>query len=141
MDVDALPLGEYAFPGPMRDRLVAAILAGRKTSTSSLVQEYEREGEPLPMVGGLEAVIDSQGTRVCVTQNVEVSVCALAEVGHAHAVAEGEGFESVDAWRTTHEQFWHSPQFRAAMDDDRFAVTGETLVVCVRFEVVRLLDD
>lgn len=139
MDVEALPLGEYEFPGPARDALVAAILDGRKTSRTSLAVDYEREGEPLPVVGDLEAVVDSAGRRVCVTENVEVVVCRLAEITHAHALAEGEGFDGVEDWRAGHERFWHSPAFRAAIGDDAFAVDDDTLVACVRFRVVRLL--
>lgn len=53
-DVGGLPRAEFAFPGPLRDRLVAAILDGSKTATSSLAEEYERLGERLPVAGDLE---------------------------------------------------------------------------------------
>ena len=43
-----LPKAEFAFPGPLRDRLVAAVLAGEKTTTTGTVADYEHEGEPLP---------------------------------------------------------------------------------------------
>jgi hypothetical protein len=46
-----LPVAEFTFPGPLRDQLVAAILAGEKTTTTGLVAEYERENEPLPVPG------------------------------------------------------------------------------------------
>ena len=39
---------EFGFPGPLRDKLVAAILDGAKTSTTALVVEYEQDGEALP---------------------------------------------------------------------------------------------
>lgn len=140
LDLEAIPLGEYGFPGPARDALVAAILDGRKTSTTSLVAQYEREAEPLPAVGDLEAVVDSEGRRVCVTENVGVVVCRLAEASLDHALAEGEGFADVAQWRAGHERFSHSAPFRAAMGDDAFAVDDETLVACVRLRVVRRLD-
>lgn len=136
MDVDALPVGEYAFPGPLRDQLVAAILEGRKTSTTSLLEDYQRDGEPVPVAGGREAVVDSDGTRVCVTENVGVTICALGEVDLAHAVAEGEGFTSVAAWRAAHERFWHSAEYRSAIRDDAFTVHDGTPVVCVTFRVI-----
>ena len=37
-----LPVAEFAFPGPLRDQLVAAIVAGTKTTTSRLVADYEQ---------------------------------------------------------------------------------------------------
>jgi uncharacterized protein YhfF len=54
-----LPAFEFAFPGPLRDRLVAAVLDGSKTTTSGLLQDYEIDGEPLPVAGSRAAVIDS----------------------------------------------------------------------------------
>ena len=50
---EKLPPIEFAFPGPLRDRLLDAIQSGLKTSTSSLLREYEVGDEPLPTVGGL----------------------------------------------------------------------------------------
>jgi hypothetical protein len=34
MAADDLPVAEFAFPGPLRDQLVMAILAGAKTTAS-----------------------------------------------------------------------------------------------------------
>jgi hypothetical protein len=39
MSAGDLPLVESAFPGPLRDQLVAAILAGEKTTTTGLVAD------------------------------------------------------------------------------------------------------
>jgi len=39
-----LPAAEFGFLGELRDRLVAAILEGEKTSTTGLYAEYEEEG-------------------------------------------------------------------------------------------------
>jgi uncharacterized protein YhfF len=59
-----LPAFEFAFPGPLRDRLVAAVLDGTKTTTTGLLQDYEIDGEPLPVVGKRAAVVDSAGRPV-----------------------------------------------------------------------------
>lgn len=40
-----LPKAEFAFPGPLRDQLVAAILSGEKTSTTGLMAEYRALGD------------------------------------------------------------------------------------------------
>jgi len=53
-----LPVAEFAFPGPLRDQLVAAILAGAKTTTTGLVADYEHENEPLPGPGSRQALDD-----------------------------------------------------------------------------------
>ena len=105
MNLDDLPRAEFAFPGLLRDQLVAAILSGAKTSTSGLVLAYERENEPLPRVGQLSAVVDSEDRRVAAIELTEVRVVRLADVDLQHVLDEGEGDESVALWRAGHERF------------------------------------
>jgi uncharacterized protein YhfF len=57
MEAGRLSVGEFAFPGPLRDQLVAAILDGAKTTTTGLLEDYEREGEPLPRPGDREVAV------------------------------------------------------------------------------------
>lgn len=132
----ALPRAEFAFPGPLRDRLVAAILDGSKTATTGLVADYAHEGEPLPAAGDRSVVVDSDDRPVAVIEVTGVRICPLAEVDLAHAVDEGEDHTTVAAWRAGHEEFWHGPEVRAALDDPRFTVTDATQVVLERFRLV-----
>ncbi|MFZ4245638.1 ASCH domain-containing protein [Streptomyces griseoincarnatus] len=134
-DVAELPKAEFAFPGPLRDRLVAAVLDGSKTATTGLVAEYEREGEPLPAVGGRSVLVDSEGRPVAVLEVTGVRVVPLARVDTAHAVDEG-GYAGVAEWRAGHERFWGSAEMRAALGDADFAVDDTTPVVLERFRVV-----
>ncbi len=60
-DIASMPRTEFAFPDPLRDRLVAAILGGSKISTTGLVVDYGHEGDPLPEVGDRSVVVDSDG--------------------------------------------------------------------------------
>jgi uncharacterized protein YhfF len=136
MEPGRLSVGEFAFPGPLRDRLVAAILTGAKTTTSGLVADYEHGAEPLPRPGDREVVIDSAGEPVTVIELVAVAVIRLADADLAHAVGEGEGYGSVADWRAGHEAFWHSAEMRAAMGDPTFTVDDDTLVVAQEFRVV-----
>jgi uncharacterized protein YhfF len=132
-----LPVVEFAFPGPLRDQLVAAIFAGAKTATTGLVADYEHEREPLPQPGQRQAVVDSAGHRVAVIETTGVRVIRLGDVDLAHAVAEGEGHTSVAEWRAAHEQFWHSPEMRQALNDPDFTVDDDTLVVAQAFRPVQ----
>jgi uncharacterized protein YhfF len=136
MSYEDLPAAEFAFPGPLRDQLVAAILAGRKTTTTGLVADYENEGEPLPRPGQQAAVVDSAGHRVAVIETTGVRVLRLADVDLAHALGEGEGYTSVAQWRAGHEQFWHSAQMREALGDPSFTVGDDTLVVAQAFRLL-----
>lgn len=142
-----LPRVEFGFPGPLRDRLVAAVLDGTKTATTSLLREYEYgdehaseaghgNAEPLPEAGVRGVVIDSAGEAVAVIETTSVRVVPLAEVDEAHARDEGEGHGSVARWRAAHEEFWHGEDMRAALGEPGFTVGDDTEVVLERFRVV-----
>ncbi|MDJ1138129.1 ASCH domain-containing protein [Streptomyces iconiensis] len=133
-----LPVVEFGFPGPLRDRLVAAVLGGEKTATTGLLADYEHGDEPLPAVGDRGAVVDSYERPVAVVEVTDVRVLPLGEVGWEHARDEGEGYVSVAEWRAGHEEFWHSAEMREGLGDPCFSVTDATLVVLERFCVVRL---
>ncbi|WP_432147711.1 ASCH domain-containing protein [Streptomyces sp. bgisy029] len=136
------PLAPFllAFPGPLRDQLVAAVLSGEKVSTSGLLAEYELEGEELPPVGERSALIDSEGREVAVLEMTEVRVLPLGEVDLQHALDEGEGYRSVAEWRAGHEAFWHGEEMREAMGDPAFTVDDGTMIVAERFRVVERLE-
>ena len=134
-----LPIAEFAFPGPLRDQLVAAILDGSKTSTTTTLIEYEIEQEELPVIGQREVVIDSDGTGVAVIETTEVRQARCADVDLQHVIDEGEGNTTVAQWRTGHERFWHSAEMRNAMGDPDFTVTDDSLLVLQRFKVITRL--
>jgi uncharacterized protein YhfF len=134
----SLPVSEFGFPGELRDRLVAAILAGEKTTTSFLNLELEVDGEELPEVGRREVVIDSGARPVAVIEITGIRVLPLGAVDRQHALGEGEGFTGVEDWRRGHEEYWHSAQYRAAIGQPGFTVDDTTLMVALRF---RLIED
>ncbi len=137
--VEQLPPYELAFPGPLRDRLVAAVLSGAKTATTGLLAAYEAEGEALPEVGDRAALLDSRGRRVAVVETTAVRVLPLRDIDVRHAVDEGEGHESVAEWREGHEAFWHGAAVREILGDPGFTVDDDTPVVAERFRVVERL--
>lgn len=125
---------EFAFPGPLRDSLIAAIASGAKSATSALLRGYELEGEALPAVGARGVVIDSAGEPVFEIETTGVRVVPLGEVPLEHALAEGEGYASVAEWRDGHLAFWHSAEVRAELGED-FVIDDATPVVLESFKV------
>jgi uncharacterized protein YhfF len=136
MVFEDLPVAEFAFPGPLRDQLVAAIQTGDKATTTSLLAGYEMENEPLPYPGLRQAVIDSAGDRVAVIETTAVRVIRLGDMDLAHALGEGEGYTSVADWRAGHEEFWHSAEVRAEMGDPQFTVDDDTLLMAQAFRLI-----
>ena len=95
-DSRELPRIKFAFPGPLRDQLVGAILDGTKTSTTSLVVEYEVEveveDEAFPQTGSRQVVVDSSNEAVAVIETTDVQHVRLGAVPWEHARDEGEGY-------------------------------------------------
>ena len=127
---------ELGFPGPLRDLLVAAVLDGTKTTTTGLLADYELEGEPLPRPGDRDVVIDSAGEPVGVIETLAVRVIRVGDVDLAHALGEGEGYQSVAEWRAGHEEFWHSAEMRDALGDRAFTVDDDTEAVAIEFRLL-----
>ena len=88
------------------DELIALVLDGTKTATSSALWDYEAEGEELPTEGTLGIVVDGQGTPRALVVTTRVRTVPFDEVDAAHAHAEGEGDRSLEYWRRVHEQFF-----------------------------------
>lgn len=128
---------EFGVPGPLRDRLVGAILCGAKTATTSLLIAYQTTGERLPEVGQRQSVLDSNGDGIAVIKTTDVRRLRLSEVDLQHTVAEGEGYSTVAQWRAEHEQFWHSDHMRITLGDSEFTVDDGTIVVAERFHLMR----
>ena len=66
----------YDGDGGLGDRLLAAVLRGEKTATSSLAVEY-LSGEPLPRVGEQLDLVDSAGRVHGQVQTTRVTIIPL----------------------------------------------------------------
>ena len=137
-----LPICEFAFPGPLRDELVALVLAGTKVATAGLAAEYAADGDPIPRAGDRGVVIDSVGRPVAIIETTDCTIVRVDDVDDEFAIAEGEGFADAAGWRVAHERFWRSylDDLRTRLDDATFEITDSTLVVCERFRLVSRLD-
>ena len=125
----AVPPPAWSFGDDARlaDELLALVLAGRKTATSSALAEYA--DEPLPKVGDVSIVLDAAGDPRALLRTTEVEVLPFDQVGAELAAAEGEDDLTLESWRREHEVYW-----RRVLGDDGFSPSME--VVTERFELV-----
>lgn len=126
------PRFELGDPGPLRDGLVGAVLDGSKTSTSSLLAQYDGEDDPVPEVAGRYVMVDSHERPAGVVEITEVRLVPMGQIDLRFAREEGEGYDSVASWRHAHERFWREHAPGVPLDD-------ETVVVAVRFRLVERL--
>ena len=119
------------YPGTeLRRKLVAAVLRGEKIATASLRQEYVPDtNEPLPQPGESFLLVGYDDEPLGVVTTTELQVVRAADVDLQFARDEGEGFETVEQWRSAHERFWSDHE-----------ITDDTLIVCERFTLVERLS-
>ncbi|MFG1802278.1 ASCH domain-containing protein [Micromonospora carbonacea] len=113
-------------PGELRARLNSLVLAGAKTATAGLTDEYAEEGEELEHVGERLALVDDHDAPVGVVEVTGVDVVRFADVPWDFARSEGEGDRSIEEWRAGHAAYW------ARVGTP---VTDDSRIVCVRFRL------
>lgn len=88
------------------DELVALVLAGTKTATSSALADYQGEGSRLPEVGELSIILDGAGHPAALIRTTEVEIVAFGDVSADFAAAEGEDDRSLESWRSEHTSYF-----------------------------------
>src|SRR5688572_24335311 len=119
----------FADPGPLRAELTALALAGTKTTTASLLVDFEIEGAALPVPGQRDLLVDSDDRPVAVVETLSCRVVRLADVDDEHAIDEGEGYANAAEFRVEHESYWNSylDTIREHLGDPSFVLTDDTI--------------
>lgn len=113
------------------DELLALVLAGTKTATSTALWDFEAHpSEPRPERGGLSIILDGAGIPRALIVTTSVTTVPFDEVDDDHARAEGEGDRTLEHWREVHQRFFTEH----AAHDRGFSPTMP--VVLERFEVL-----
>ena len=113
------------------NQLAKLVVNGTKTATASAYQLYELENSPLPPIGGLNIILDSDNNAVCITETVKVYTCPFGEVSESHAFMEGEGDRSLAYWRNVHKDFFSKELKIYNLDFDE-----NMIIVCEEFKVI-----
>ncbi|MFF2623152.1 ASCH domain-containing protein [Oerskovia jenensis] len=111
----------------LADGLLAAVLSGDKTATSSSHWEYGAD-VPLPQVGELSIILDGDGHPRALIRTTSVEVVPFDQVTAEFAAAEGEDDRTLDSWRAGHREYFSRVLVGQEFRDDM-------PVVCERFEL------
>ncbi|HRW10534.1 MAG TPA: ASCH domain-containing protein [Caldilineaceae bacterium] len=79
---------------------------GVKSTTSSLVWGLEAIGEPLPVVGEIELIVDGQGEPLCIIELIDVEIKPFNAVDEQFAFDYGEGDRTLAGWRRDNWDFY-----------------------------------
>jgi uncharacterized protein YhfF len=115
----------------LADQLLALVLDGTKTGTSTALVEFEQGDEALPVPGDLSIVTDGAGRPGALIRTTQVETVPFDRVDAAFAAAEGEDDRSLDSWRTEHERYW-----RRVLEPLGQEFTPAMPVVTERFELL-----
>ena len=88
------------------DELLELYLSGRKTAGSSVVEDFDTAGDPLPQVGNYWIFLNSADLPSCILKTEKIVFHKFHEVPSEIAVAEGEGDLSLEYWRRVHAELY-----------------------------------
>jgi uncharacterized protein YhfF len=114
------------------DELVALVLIGKKTATTTLLEELKIENEKIPEVGDVSLVVNWEGIPKCIIETTRVYISPFNKVPKDHATKEGEGDSSYDYWRNGHLRF-----FTKIAQSQEIPFTETSNVVCEEFRVLQ----
>lgn len=111
----------------LADRLLALVLAGKKTATCGALRDYGAGGEPMPVAGRRDIVLNGAGEEAAVIETLSVETRRFDAIGPDFTDREGEGDYAV--WRAGHEAYFaRNGGFSPDMD-----------IVCETFRLVTVL--
>ncbi|MEI5993709.1 ASCH domain-containing protein [Candidatus Enterococcus mansonii] len=127
--------GVWAFGNSpeMADELLAHVLSGEKTGTSSLHLLYKRafENEKLPEVGDYSIILDGEEQAQAIICTKVVDILPYSDISEVHGYLEGEGARTLAYWRSVHQPF-----FEQELAKYQVPFSEELLVVYELFELV-----
>ena len=120
----------------LADELLALVLSGIKTGTAQNYELVEAKGLPLPFIGGLSVLLDSEGQPRAIIETTKVEVVPFDEVTAEFAYSEGEDDRSLESWRHEHEVFFTRELKNEGKDFD-----PDMRVICENFRLVHVNQD
>ncbi|MEL6435273.1 MAG: ASCH domain-containing protein [Pseudomonadota bacterium] len=114
----------------MADELLALVIAGQKTATCGAARDFEPGGEPMPVVGRRDIVLDGNGQDAALIETLSVTRCRFEQVDAEFARDEGEGLLTLEDWRSGHRVFF----------ERNGGFSPDMELICERFRLVEVLD-
>ncbi|WP_420215226.1 ASCH domain-containing protein [Limimaricola cinnabarinus] len=111
--------------GPeMSAELIALVRSGAKTATCGALRDI-KAGEPMPMVGRRDVVLNWDGSPALMIETTEVTQRRFCDMDADFALAEGEN-ETLEGWQADHRRYFER---NGGWEPDM-------MLVCERFRLV-----
>jgi 5-formyltetrahydrofolate cyclo-ligase len=127
------PFIEASFAGniDITDGLIALYLNGKKTAGSSVLEDFQTAGDPVPKIGNYWIMLNSKSEPQCIAKTIHIVTCKFKDVPIDIAVAEGEGDLSLEYWRKVHSELYHP-----YLKDWGIKVIDDATIITEFFEIV-----
>lgn len=90
----------------MVGRILAVILAGEKTGTTTTSWVTDRAPETTPVIGGYSVLLDAAGAPAAVLRTTRVTMLRYRDVTEADIQHEGPTVRTLPAWHAVHQRFF-----------------------------------
>lgn len=104
--ISANVTASYAGNAEITDALLLLYLEGKKTAGSSLLEDFQSAGDPLPRVGNHWIYLNSRNEPCCILRTDRIVTHKFKDVPPEIASAEGEGDGSLEDWRRIHSELY-----------------------------------
>jgi len=118
---------------PEQAALAHCVIKGTKRASAGWVAAAERDGTTIPWPGLISIVTDGFGIPLCAIATQRVDRMRFGDATAEIAIAEGEGDQSLDDWRTGHRRYFEAEGARLGLvfDDDSIVVHEYFKLLCV----------
>lgn len=104
--VNPVVTASFAGNAGITDGLLTLYLNGQKTAGSSLLEDFQAAGDPVPRVGNYWIYLDGKGEPRCILLTEKVVMHKFKDVPEEIALAEGEGDRSLAYWKRVHAELY-----------------------------------
>ena len=115
----------------LADRIAELVLAGTKTTTSSLLWDQQKNGWLLEKPGDKSIVLNSKKKPICITETVEVFSKPFDEVDAEFVYNYGEGDRTMNFWN---KNMWD--YYEAECEGLGKRAEKNMPMICIRFRLV-----
>jgi uncharacterized protein YhfF len=129
--VEGFSASAFGHSRELADMLAELVLAGVKRAHATLLRDFEKELDPLPLPGDHLVVLDGDGRARAIVRTTHVEKRHFNQIDDTFAFEAGEGDLTLRWWLTAHRQ-----DFAERGEAEGFEVSERLELVLEHFELV-----
>ena len=131
VNVEGFSASAFGHSRELADTLAELVVAGVKRAHATLLRDFEKELDPLPLPGDHLVVLDGDGRARAIVRTTHVEKRHFNQIDDTFAFEAGEGDLTLRWWLTAHRQ-----DFAERGEAEGFEVSERLELVLEHFELV-----